>query len=177
MIHRRFPSRLRPPWEVTVSFSRFRGCWTTIGGTLVCALVVGLLDVVGDGSCLWSAMVCPIWLIVGVVRSVLQRPGWGVTGARIVIPIATLLVAVANYRVQKTIAIGNAALLDRSVRAISSKQRIVPKAPQGSRPALLEIGSKGEVLLLMGRVRLLCVERPATSLVRSSTIRALGVQL
>jgi hypothetical protein len=46
------------------------------------------------GSYIFSALVCPIWFVTGVVRSVLQRPSWGVAAARILIPVVMGLLAV-----------------------------------------------------------------------------------
>jgi hypothetical protein len=90
-------------------FSRCRDYLIAIGGTLICLLVTVFLDIVVDGNYMFSALVCPIWLIVGVVRTVLQRPRLSVTVARILIPVVTVLLVVANYRLQRTIAMGNAA--------------------------------------------------------------------
>ena len=89
-------------------FWRCRGGLAAIGGTLICALFLVFLDVVVDGSYLFSALVCPIWFIVGVVRAVLRRPRLGVAAARVLIPVVTGLFVVVNYSVQRTIAMGNA---------------------------------------------------------------------
>lgn len=91
------------------TFSRCRGYLTAIGGTLACSLIVAFLDVVIGGTFIFSAMICPIWLLVGLVRTVQQRPKWSVAAARILIPVATGLLAVGNCRLQRTIAMGNAA--------------------------------------------------------------------
>ena len=80
-----------------------------IRGTLVCAMVVAALDLIVDGNYMFSVLVCPIWLVAGVVRSILQRPSRGVAAARILIPVVIGLLAVANYRLQATIAMSNAA--------------------------------------------------------------------
>ncbi|HEX7379717.1 MAG TPA: hypothetical protein VF278_21515 [Pirellulales bacterium] len=143
-----------------MSFSRFRGCWSAIGGTLVCALVVGFLDVVSDGSCLCSAMICPIWLVVAVVRSVLQRPGWGVAGARIFIPIVTLLLAVANYRVQKTIAVGNAALLIEACEQYRANNGSYPKHLKDLVPRYLRSVPRAKYCCLWGEFAYFASNRP-----------------
>lgn len=91
--------------------SRCRGYLTAIRGTLICSLVVAFLDVIVDGSYMFSALICPIWLVAGMVRTVLRRPNWSVAAARILIPVVTGLFAVANYRLQAMIAMDNAAHL------------------------------------------------------------------
>jgi len=90
------------------AFRRCCDCLTAIRGSLICALVVIFLDVVVSGCYLFSALACPIWCIVGAVRAALQQPGPGVAAARVLIPVATGLLAFANYSVQRTIAMGNA---------------------------------------------------------------------
>ena len=89
--------------------SHCRGYLAATAGTLTCSLAVVLLDVVLDGNYLWSAIVCPIWVIVGVVRTVLRRPRWTVAVARLLLPVVTGSLAVANNRLQESIAMGNAA--------------------------------------------------------------------
>lgn len=79
-----------------------------IGGTLICALVVIFLDVVVSGCYFFSALVCPIWCIVGAVRAALKRPELGVAAARVLIPIVTGLLAFANDSAQRSIAMDNA---------------------------------------------------------------------
>lgn len=93
-------------------FGRCCGYLAAIRGTLICAMVVILFDVVDSGCYLFSAMVCPIWCIVGAFRSRespgREAPGPGVAAARVLIPIVTGLLAFANYSAQRTIAMGNA---------------------------------------------------------------------
>jgi hypothetical protein len=84
---------------------------TAVRGTLFCSAVVIFLDVVLEGSYLFAALVCPIWFLVGVVRAIVQRPGWCVAAARVLIPVATLLLVLANYSLQVRIAMANSARL------------------------------------------------------------------
>jgi len=97
--------------SVKSRFGRLCDALTAVRGTLFCSFVVIFLDVVLDGSCLFAAMVCPIWFLVGMVRAIVQRPGWGVAAARVLIPVATLLLVLANYSLQGRIARANAARL------------------------------------------------------------------
>jgi hypothetical protein len=94
--------------SVMSHFGRCCGYLAAIRGSVICALVVIFLDVVISGCYLFSAMVCPIWCIVGAVRAALQQPGPGVAAARVLIPIVTGLLAFGNYSAQRTIAMGNA---------------------------------------------------------------------
>ncbi len=89
-------------------FSTYRDYLTALGGTLACALALVFLDVVVDGCYIFSAVVCPIWFIAAVGRSILQQPPLGVAAARVLIPVVTGLLVVVNYSVQRTIAMGNA---------------------------------------------------------------------
>ncbi len=88
---------------------RFHEGSAAIRGTLICALVVLFLDVVLDGCYLFSALVCPIWFLASVVRAIARYPGRGVAAARVIIPVATGLLVVANYSVQERIAMASAA--------------------------------------------------------------------
>ena len=90
-------------------FDPDRGCLTAVRGTLICSLVLIFFDVVVYGCYMFSVLVCPVWCVIAAVRAGLTRAGWGVAAARILIPVVTGLLADANYSVQRTIAMGNAA--------------------------------------------------------------------
>jgi hypothetical protein len=88
---------------------RFRDSLAGVRGSLVCALVIVLLDVVNDGGFMFAAVVCPIWVVVGMIRTLAPHPSLGVAAARILIPVVTGLLVVANYSMQGRIAMANAA--------------------------------------------------------------------
>lgn len=90
---------------------RFRDAMASIRGALICSLIVIILDVVIDGSYLFSSLVCPIWFLAAVVRAVMRRPTMGVASARVLFPLVTGLLSVVNYSAQSTIAMANAARL------------------------------------------------------------------
>lgn len=73
----------------------------------LCIIVLSF-DVYLDGSYLISAAVCPIWLLVGMVRALIRPPAGWVAVARVLIPVVTGLIAIVNYHVQETIAMNNA---------------------------------------------------------------------
>jgi hypothetical protein len=88
---------------------RFRDGLKAIRGTLICAVVLVFIDVVLDGSYLFSEITCPILLVVGAIRAIARRENVGVVAARLLIPVVTLLLVVANYYLQTSIAMANAA--------------------------------------------------------------------
>jgi hypothetical protein len=65
-------------------------------------------DAVFSGSVMASALVCPIWFLVSLVKSIKRHPGWKVGLSRIVIPILTLAIVVGNDALQSRIADANA---------------------------------------------------------------------
>lgn len=91
--------------------ARLRDGVTATRGSLICSLALVFLDVVLDGSYIFSAAVCPIWFLVAVVRAVARRSSSVVAAARMLMPLVTGILVVANYSVQGTIAMGNAARL------------------------------------------------------------------
>lgn len=97
--------------SVKSRLGRLADALTAVRGTLFCSAVVIFLDVVVGGSYVFAALVCPIWFLVGVVRAIVQRPSGGVAAARVLIPVATLLLVVANHFLQGRIAMANSARL------------------------------------------------------------------
>jgi len=80
-------------------------------GTFVCAATLLIIDVILDGSYIFSALVCPLWFVIAVVRATYDRSRWQVAAARVIVPVVTLVLAVANYSLQYRIAKGNSARL------------------------------------------------------------------
>ncbi len=60
------------------------------------------------GSFVLSAIVCPIWFLVSIVKNIIRRPGWRLALLRIAIPPMTLGLIMANNAVQLKIAKANA---------------------------------------------------------------------
>jgi hypothetical protein len=100
---------------------RFRRGLTAIRGSLICALVVLFVDVILDGGYVFSAVVCPIWFLVGVIRAATQRSRQPVGPAVVLIPLATGLLVAVNYHVQTGIATANA----RSLIQACERYRVV----------------------------------------------------
>ena len=97
--------------DVTNRYPRLRDGLTAIYGSLACSLVVLLLDVVTSGSYLFAALICPIWFLITLVRTIVRRPSFGVAAARLFLPLLTLMLVIANHSLQKRIAMGNATRL------------------------------------------------------------------
>jgi hypothetical protein len=97
--------------RVKSRYPRLRDGLTASRAGMICSLVVVILDVVVSGSYIFSALVCPIWFLVEVVRAIVRRPSLGVAAVRILIPLLTMVLVDANYSVQKRFAMGNAARL------------------------------------------------------------------
>jgi hypothetical protein len=78
-----------------------------IRGSLVGASVLLVFDVALYGSFI-SAMVCPIWFLVSLVKGIKKRPGWVVGLSTITIPVLTLAIVTGNAALQSNIANANA---------------------------------------------------------------------
>jgi len=63
---------------------------------------------VADGSFLFSLLACPVWFLVSLTKSAIQRPPWAVALGRAAIPLVTVAVVLANSAVQSKIARANA---------------------------------------------------------------------
>src|SRR4051812_8296014 len=114
----------------TTGTSRCGQLWhglTPILGSLICSLVILVVDVVYDGSDLFASFICPIWFIVSVVRSIVRRPDARVAVARILMPILTLLLVLANASVQNTMAKANAARLIQACEHYREAKGVYPE--------------------------------------------------
>jgi hypothetical protein len=78
-----------------------------VRGSIVGSLGLLALDV-GTGSFLASLFACPIWFLVSVTKSAVQKPGWTVALVRTAIPLVTLAVVLCNSALQSRIAKANA---------------------------------------------------------------------
>jgi hypothetical protein len=124
----------RSPHMATVSvrslWSHHRDGLTAIRGSMICSLVIVILDVVLDGSLVFAAVVCPIWLIIAVVWVLVSRPSSGVAAARVLIPLLTGLLVVSNYSMQNRVAMANA---ERLIQACENFRDV-----NGTYPARLD---------------------------------------
>ncbi len=85
------------------------GDLSPVRGTLILALSLIFFDAILDGSYLFSLFVCPIWLLVALVRAGSGRASPRVAAARILAPVVTGLIVVVNSAIQGEIAMAGAA--------------------------------------------------------------------
>lgn len=98
-----------------------------VRGSFFASLVLVLLDVVLDGSFVFTALFCPIWILISLGRLLAGRQGLGLATARILIPIVTGLMVAANYSLQKRIATANAT---RLIQACERYQQAMGDYPE-----------------------------------------------
>jgi hypothetical protein len=79
-----------------------------IGGSIAGACVLLALDGAFYGSFLTSILVCPVWILVSLVRSAALLPGWWNSLVRIAIPALTLILVYGNDALQMRIGRANA---------------------------------------------------------------------
>lgn len=72
------------------------GILRRILGSLIAAALLLFFDVVLTGSYLMSFLFCPIWLLVSLLKNLIQLPGWGIALFRLAMPIVTWGVVMAN---------------------------------------------------------------------------------
>jgi hypothetical protein len=96
-------------------------------GSLIGAFVLICLDAVLDGCYLTSLLVCPVWFIVSVVKSLVQRPKPLIASARAAVPLVTLLLVLGNYYVQRSVANANAANLIRACESYREANGTYPE--------------------------------------------------
>ena len=77
--------------------------------SIVIALILLAWDAVLNGTYILSAMVCPVWILFSVVKNLSQTSHWKLTLVKIMIPVFTLGLVLANDSVQSRIAKANAA--------------------------------------------------------------------
>jgi len=81
-----------------------RGVKASIWGAFVLLVWDGAIG----GTFLLSLIVCPIWLLVSILKNAIQRSGWRLSLLRIAIPALTFGLVLANSAVQLRIAETNA---------------------------------------------------------------------
>jgi hypothetical protein len=90
-----------------VQIADVRWFYRSVRGSVGAAAIVLTFDVVLTGSILMSSILCPIWMLVSLLKSAINRPGWGLAVARIFIPALTLWLVKANDAFQLRVAEAN----------------------------------------------------------------------
>ncbi|HEY2759733.1 MAG TPA: hypothetical protein VGI75_03300 [Pirellulales bacterium] len=85
-----------------------------ISGSLILSLILIFWDAVISGSYMFSALVCPVWFLVALFRAGISPAAPGVSPARILAPVFTLILVIANANIQIAIAEANAAKVIRA---------------------------------------------------------------
>ena len=82
--------------------------------SIVIALVLLVVDAVDGGTYILSAIVCPVWFLLSLVKNASKHPGRKLALLRITIPALTLGLVLTNAAVQSRIAEANAAKIIRA---------------------------------------------------------------
>jgi len=131
-----------------------RRFYRSIRGSLGAAVAVLTLDVGFLGSILFSTVLCPLWILVSLVRSSLYGPNASLFLTQIAIPMATFLLVLANDAFQRGVAERNS---EKVVAACESyrRQRPIPREARPARPSISELRPGREVLPGPGTLHLL----------------------
>ena len=70
--------------------------YRSVGGSLLGAAALVAWDGMLYGSALMSVLVCPVWILLSLIKNAVERPGWGLALARLAIPALTLAVLWVN---------------------------------------------------------------------------------
>lgn len=76
-------------------------------GPLLGASFLLLCDVAISGSALISMLVCPIWFLASLIRTLFRLPGWKIGLARMTVPLLTLGIALVSADMQTRMATAN----------------------------------------------------------------------
>ena len=79
-----------------------------IKGSLWGMAAVLLFDVGLDGFYMYSLLICPVWFLISLGKSVVERPGWRIAVLRFSMPLLTLAIAMSNGALQWRISDVNA---------------------------------------------------------------------
>jgi hypothetical protein len=79
-----------------------------IKGSLVMMAVVLFFDVGLDGFYMYSLIICPLWCLISLGKSAVERPGWRIAVLRFSMPLLTFAIAKTNGELQWRISDVNA---------------------------------------------------------------------
>ena len=103
---------------------------SNIRGSIVCSVVLFVMDVLLFGSYLFSILIGPIWLLVAIVRAlkaIFARTSWRVAVTRIVIPLVTLALVFGNAKLQSRIAESNAERIIKACTQYRADNGVFPE--------------------------------------------------
>ncbi len=119
-----------------------------LSGGLVLACVLVVFDVVVEGCYEASLLFCPLWFVASIGDALWKKTPHPIALRRILVPVVTLLLVLANYFVQTQIAWANAAKVIQACEKLSRREWCLSKPARTTCPALLELSSDGEILFL-----------------------------
>ncbi len=114
---------------------------------------MGLLafwDIVATGSFVMSILICPIWLIVSVVKNAIQHPGWRLAIARVSIPLVTLALVFGNSHLQYCIGDKNIQRLINACEEYHGLNGVYPSELEQLVPRHLESIPRAKYCLIFG---------------------------
>jgi hypothetical protein len=97
-----------------------------IGGSLAVASVMLFLDVVVNGSYLFSCLICPVWFVVAAFRGLIGK-NWRLALLRIAMPILTLAIILGNSAIQWNLAEAKAVQIIAACEKFSTDSGRYPK--------------------------------------------------
>ena len=65
------------PKGTAVQIADVRWFYRNVRRSIGAAAIVLTFDLVLSGSFLVATLVCPIWIVVSLIKSAIHRPGWG----------------------------------------------------------------------------------------------------
>ncbi len=149
-----------PPFAPTRP--HFRSVWfdndirLRIGGvSLLLAWDIGF-----SGSYLLSLLCCPIWILVSVLRGVIERLGWRLTVLRTAVPVLVLSLVLVNSAVQTKVAEANAARIIAACEAFQAANGGFPKSLDELVPRFMSSIPRAKYCLAYGEFRYFNLGKP-----------------
>lgn len=103
------------------------GFYSEIKASIAAAAVLFTCDGAFSASYLMSLLFCPIWFLLGLLMSAIERPGWGLALIRIAIPALTLGLLYVNNAVQLGVTESNARRVVAACTAYKAANGNFPK--------------------------------------------------
>ena len=117
-----------PPSAGQTGWRRNLGSLVPIYGSLLGACVLIFFDMVLTGSYAFSALTCPVWFVISLVKARVQRRNVEVrvAVARVLVPAATLAIVLANAGLQREIANSNAERITKACESFHAAHGVYP---------------------------------------------------
>ena len=103
-----------------------RSVITAIKGSLWIAAGVLFWDVGCEGCYILSLLICPLWLLISLVKNAIWRPRWRIAVLRVSLPLLTFAIARGNGELQWKLSDMNA---ERIIKACDEFQGVNGRYP------------------------------------------------